>query len=150
MIFNNYSKGCCEVWWTWLASARYGIWVGYNHLISRPGSANGVIVLLKTPTKFREFFRALFVKTTDFQLVFNFEQTLTLLPYLESMVLNGSYAMMAKPIRALELHYPMIQFLIITIIYTYYYCQQLDRKTSSFHRLLCFFISYVNVAIRHM
>ena len=26
---------------------------------------------------------------------------------------NGSYTMMAKPIRALELHYPMIQFLII-------------------------------------
>ena len=31
------------------------------------------------------------------------------LPYLESMV-YGSYTMMAKPIRALELHYPMIQF----------------------------------------
>ena len=28
---------------------------------------------------------------------------------------NGSYAMMAKPIRALELHYPMIPFLIITV-----------------------------------
>ena len=27
---------------------------------------------------------------------------------------NGSYTMMAKPIRALELHYPMIQFSIIT------------------------------------
>ena len=27
---------------------------------------------------------------------------------------NCSYTMMAKPIRALELHYPMIQFLIIT------------------------------------
>ena len=26
---------------------------------------------------------------------------------------NGSYTMMAKPIRALELHYPMIQFFII-------------------------------------
>ena len=25
---------------------------------------------------------------------------------------DGSYTMMAKPIRALELHYPMIQFLI--------------------------------------
>ena len=29
----------------------------------------------------------------------------------------GSYTMMAKPIRALELHYPMIQFLIKTIYY---------------------------------
>ena len=35
------------------------------------------IVLLKTPTKYREFFQTLFVKTTDFQLVFNFQQTRT-------------------------------------------------------------------------
>ena len=28
---------------------------------------------------------------------------------------NGSYTMMAKPIRALKLHYPMIQFLIIML-----------------------------------
>ena len=26
---------------------------------------------------------------------------------------NGSYIMMAKPVRALELHYPMFQFLIV-------------------------------------
>ena len=30
---------------------------------------------------------------------------------------NGSYTMMAEPIRALELHYPMIQFLIIDLIH---------------------------------
>ena len=29
---------------------------------------------------------------------------------------NASYTMMTKPIRAKELHYPMIQFLIISII----------------------------------
>ena len=29
---------------------------------------------------------------------------------------NGSYTMMAKQIRALELHYPMIQFLIMMLI----------------------------------
>ena len=34
--------------------------------------------------------------------------------FLQSMV--GSNAVMAKPIRALELHYPMIQFLIIDLI----------------------------------
>ena len=56
---NNYSTSAC-----W-------IWVGYNHLISE------IIVLLKTPAKYREFFPTLFVKTTDFQLVFNFEQTRT-------------------------------------------------------------------------
>ena len=33
-----------------------------------------MIVLLKTATKYREFFPDLFVKTTDCQLVFNFEQ----------------------------------------------------------------------------
>ena len=38
---------------------------------------SGIIVLLKMPTKDGEFFPTLFVKTTDFQLVFNFEQTRT-------------------------------------------------------------------------
>ena len=53
--------------------------VGYELaiIISYPTSASGIIVLLKTPTKYREFFPTLFVKATDFQLVFNFEQTLT-------------------------------------------------------------------------
>jgi len=54
--------------------------------ISYPTSASGITVLLKTPTKYREFFPKLFVKTTDFQLVFDFEQTCTVIPYLESMV----------------------------------------------------------------
>ena len=45
--------------------------------ISYPISASGITVLLKTPTKYREFFPTFFVKTTDFQLVFNFERTRT-------------------------------------------------------------------------
>ena len=40
--------------------------------------------LLKTPTKYREFFPTLFVRTTDFQIL-----------------VCGSYTMMAKPIRVL-------------------------------------------------
>ena len=40
-------------------------------------SASGITVLLKTPTKYREFFPTLFVKTIDFQFVFNFEPTRT-------------------------------------------------------------------------
>ena len=44
---------------------------------SYPTSANGIIVLSKTLTKYREFLPTLFVKTTDFQFVFNFEQTRT-------------------------------------------------------------------------
>ena len=55
-------------------------------IISYPTSASGIIVLLKTPTKYRELFPPLFVTTTDFQLVFNFEQTRVQLPYLASMV----------------------------------------------------------------
>ena len=53
--------------------------VGYDLaiIISYPTSASRIIVLLKTPTKYREFFPTFFVKATDFQLVFNFEQTLT-------------------------------------------------------------------------
>ena len=43
-------------------------------IISYPISMRGIIVLLKTPTKFQEFFPPLFVKTNNFQLVFNFEQ----------------------------------------------------------------------------
>ena len=44
--------------------------VGYELaiIISYPTSASGIIVLLKTPTKYREFFSTLFVKPADFQL----------------------------------------------------------------------------------
>ena len=46
-------------------------------IISYPASMSRIIVLLKTPRKYREFFPTLFAKTTDFQLVFNLEQTPT-------------------------------------------------------------------------
>ena len=65
-----------------------------------------MIVLQKTPTKYRELFLTLFIKTTDFQLVFNFEQTRTATIFGEHGIM--SHTMMAKPIRALEFHYPMI------------------------------------------
>ena len=52
-------------------------------IISCLTSGNGITVLLKTPTKYREFLPTSFVKATDFQLVFNFEQMRTL--YLESV-----------------------------------------------------------------
>ena len=64
--------------------------VGYEMavIILYPTSASGIyFVLLKTPTKYREFFPTLFEKTRDFQLVYNFERMRTvMLPYLESMV----------------------------------------------------------------
>ena len=43
-------------------------------IISYSISVSGMIVLLKTTTKYREFLLTLFVKTSDFQLVFNFKQ----------------------------------------------------------------------------
>ena len=88
-------------------------WVADTIIIPYPIRASGITVLLKTPTKYREFFLILFVKTTDFQVVFNFDQTHTVTIFAE----HGSYTMMAKPItiRTLELHYPMIQVLIKTI-----------------------------------
>ena len=46
-------------------------------IISYPTSASGIIVLLKTLLKYREFFPTLFAKTTDVQLDLNFEQTRT-------------------------------------------------------------------------
>ena len=46
-------------------------------IISYPTSASRIIVLLKTATKHPQFFPTLLVETTDFQLVFNFEQTRT-------------------------------------------------------------------------
>ena len=57
-------------------------------IILFPTSAGGIIVLLKTPTKYRKFFPTLFLKTTDFQLVFNFERTRT-------VTIFGKYGIMA-------------------------------------------------------
>ena len=84
----------------------------FYHLISN--SSSGIIVLLRTPTKYREFSPTLFVNTNDFQLVFNFEQTRTVTIIIWWAWYNGSYTMMANPIRALELHYPMIKVWIIS------------------------------------
>ena len=62
--------------------------VGYElaMIISYPTSASEIIVLLKTPTKYREIFPTLFVKTTDFQLVFDFELTPAVTKSGESML----------------------------------------------------------------
>ena len=67
--------------------------VGYELaiIISYPTSVSGIIVLLKMPTKYREFFPTLFVKTTDFQFVLNFEQTRTVTIW--RVWKNGSYTM---------------------------------------------------------
>ena len=47
-------------------------------------------------TKYLKFFPTLFVKTTDFQLVFNFEQMRTVTRFREHIKYNSSYIMMDK------------------------------------------------------
>ena len=65
-----------------------------------------IIISYPTSTKYQEFSQTL--KTTDFQLVFKFEQMGTVTILGEHGIMTH---IMAKPIRALELQYPMIQFL---------------------------------------
>ena len=77
MIINNYST-----------SARW-ICVGYNHLISNKRGWNNCFKLLKTPTEYRKFFPTLFLKTTDFQLVFNFERTRTVIIFGQYGIINN-------------------------------------------------------------
>ena len=61
----------------------------------------------KHPQNIENSSRPFLEKTTDFQFVFNFEQTRT-----ETIIwrawYKGQYTMMAKPIRALGFHYPII------------------------------------------
>ena len=60
----------------WIANEARGTKLAI--IISYPTSASGIIVVSKTRTKYGEFFATLFVKTTGFQLVSNFEQTRTI------------------------------------------------------------------------
>ena len=55
-------------------------------------SASGKFFLLKTPTTYREFFPPLFVKTTDFQLVFIFEQRRTVTIFGEHGIMAAEMA----------------------------------------------------------
>ena len=100
-------------------------------IISYPTRASGMIVLLGTPTKYMywEFYPTLFEEMTNFQLAFNFEQMHTVTLYhIWRAWYNGSYTMMAKPISALELHYLMVQFLIIIIIWFRLQALPLSKK----------------------
>ena len=58
-------------------------------IISYPTSLSGILALSKMPTKYWEFFPTLFIKTTDFQLVFNFEQTPTVTIFGEHGVISN-------------------------------------------------------------
>ena len=81
-----------------------------------PTRLSGITVSLKTPSKYPEFFlpSLMLKKKNNFQLVFHFKQTctVTILHFGEHGIM-AHITMMAKPFRSLQLHYPMIQFLII-------------------------------------
>ena len=74
-------------------------------IISYPTSASGIIVLLKTPPKYRKL---------DYNKNKNGPKTHAYARHFCRSWYNGSYTMVAKPMKTLELHYPMIQFLIIS------------------------------------
>ena len=83
--------------------------VGYNHLIST--SASGISFLLKTSTKYREFLPDFICKKQPILSLFLILSRRVHIIFGEH---GGSYAMMAKPIRALELHYLMIHLKRLT------------------------------------
>ena len=62
----------------WVANEAHGTKLAL--IISYPTSASEIIVLLNPST---EFFPAFFVNATDFQFVFNFEQTCTVTTFVE-------------------------------------------------------------------
>ena len=67
-------------------------------IISYPTSVSGIIVLFKTPPKYRKLNKKQ-IKTPQKVILYCAWH-------------NGSYTMMAKRIKTLESHYTMIQFLV--------------------------------------
>ena len=76
-------------------------------IIPYPTSASGIIVLLKTPPKYRK---------VDYDKNKKAQKKHAYARHFCRSWYNGSYTMMAKPMKTLELHYPMIQFLITIIV----------------------------------
>ena len=75
---------------------------------SYPTSANGIIVLLKTPQNIE--------KSTKLRKERESAKNHAFAYHTCRGWYNGSYTMMAKPMKTLQLHYPMIQFLISYLI----------------------------------
>ena len=75
-------------------------------IIWYPTSSSGAIVILKTHTKYREFFRLYLLKQPIFSLFLIIKQ-------MRTVTIFGEHGIMAHTPWWLDLHYPMIQFLII-------------------------------------
>ena len=92
LLINNYSTSACWIWdGTKPMRGLAPIWLYSSHIQHLSEWKNNIIsfiVLFKTPTKYQEFFPTSFVKTTDFQLVFNFEQS-------HAVTIYGEHGIMA-------------------------------------------------------
>ena len=101
MIINNY---CTSAGW---------IWVGYNLLISNKREWNNWFI--KNAHNISRILPNFISKNNRFSAGFEFwadEYSY----HIWTACYDGSYTMMTEPIRALELHYATIQFLIIMIM----------------------------------
>ena len=101
MIINNY---CTSAGW---------IWVGYNLLISNKREWNNWFI--KNAHNISRILPNFISKNNRFSAGFEFwadEYSY----HIWTACYDGWYTMMAEPIRALELHYATIQFLIIMIM----------------------------------
>ena len=101
MIINNY---CTSAGW---------IWVGYNLLISNKREWNNWFI--KNDHNISRILPDFISKNNRFSAGFEFwadEYSY----HIWTACYDGSYTMMAEPVRALELHYATIQFLIIMIM----------------------------------
>ena len=90
---------CRAIYLTIIPLAR----VGYD---SYPTSTNGIIVLLKTPQNIEKSTKLRKESAKNHAFAYHTCR----------VWYNGSYIMMAKPMKTLQLHYPMIQFLISYLI----------------------------------
>ena len=104
----------------------------YNHFTSNKCDWSNCFI--KKAHEISRILPDLICKNNQFQLVFKFEQTRTFIPCLIWRAWqNASHTMMAKPIRALELHYPMVQFLIKKFIPCHREYSQSESQKPVFH-----------------
>ena len=87
-----------------LTAKYFFAWLFNNYSMS----TSGIIVFLNTPPKNKEL---------DYNENKKAQKNHAYARHFCRSWYNGSYTMMAKPMKSLELHYQMIQFLIIPIIH---------------------------------
>ena len=107
-----------------MIDSKRGAWrrVGYNHLISNKREWNNCFIKNN---------QELLLDLADFSMKEQPEDNLT--AAISRAWYNGSYTMAAKPIISLELHYTMIQFLIMLVTLMEYRHDMSNTKKDSFH-----------------